>query len=51
MDRFDGTCGRNDMKMSMSLDGIDFDGINLYLNYTFVVKEDITDEEAMKVVD
>lgn len=48
MDRFDGTCGLNDMKMSMTLDGIDFDGVNVYLNYTFFVNEDLPDE-AMKV--
>lgn len=43
LDRFDGSCGRNNMKYSLTMDSIDFDGTNVYFNYTVVVNESVPD--------
>lgn len=50
LDRFDGTCGRNDLIYTMTMDSIQFDGRSVYFNYTVNVKENIPDM-VLKVCD
>lgn len=46
MDRFDGSCGRNDMKIVMTLDGFLQDRFEAVFNTTLIVNEDIQDSNT-----